>query len=200
MTTQPVPGSPRPSSAPADRNAGAADPHSEVARLLARQHRTMHAVKALLSRGVSEAERASAMLLVTLAETGPVRAGALADAVHSDPSTVSRQTAQLVTRGLVERQPDPADGRAWRLALTAQGREFLTTLRAHRLALVHEVLRDWEPADVELLAGSLERFTDCLDRVRRELAEGTSPLLERPAPAPGGALPDPDPDPAEATP
>ncbi|GAB7193264.1 hypothetical protein NUM3379_39730 [Kineococcus sp. NUM-3379] len=152
------------------------DPRAVLAQQLRRQHRTLHALKALFAREEGEADGAAAMLLATLAESGPLRAGALAEAVHSDPSTVSRQTAALVTRGLLERQPDPADGRAARLALTAAGEEFLRTLHTRRLAMLGEALRDWEPAELERFAASLRRFNDSLDRVRREVLDGTSPL------------------------
>ena len=163
---------------PAPGAAAAPDgPHEALARHLARQQRALHSLKGLLSRGAGDGERAATGLLLALAERGPVRSAALAEAVHSDPSTVSRQTAQLVADGLVERQPDPADGRASRLAVTAAGREFLTALQARRLAMLGEALRDWEPAEVERFAASLLRFNDSLDRVRREIADGTSPVL-----------------------
>ena len=45
-------------------------------------------------------ERATYLLLVHLVKDGPRRAGALAEAVHSDPSTISRQIAHLVQLGL----------------------------------------------------------------------------------------------------
>ena len=51
---------------------------------------------------------------------GPMRAGALAECLQSDPSTVSRQVAALVKDGLLERRADPADGRASLLVLTAK--------------------------------------------------------------------------------
>ncbi|GAA4962227.1 MarR family winged helix-turn-helix transcriptional regulator [Kineococcus glutinatus] len=153
-------------------------------RQLSRQHRVLHAVKSTLSRGVSEADKASTLLLVTLAEQGPVRAGALAEAVHSDPSTVSRQTAELVAQGLVERQPDPADGRASRLAVTAAGHERVAFIHARRRALFAEVLRDWDAGDVDRLTTYLSRLNDDLDRVRTEVVDGTSPLLTPPSPAP----------------
>ena len=53
-------------------------------------------------------DRSAIMLLKTLAMHGPRRSSELATAVHSDPSTVSRQVAGLVRDGLVERQADPA--------------------------------------------------------------------------------------------
>src|SRR5262249_38679467 len=61
-------------------------------------------------------ERAGHLLLVYLVEHGPRRLGALADAVHSDISTVSRQVSALVKLGLVERRADPDDGRVSLLA------------------------------------------------------------------------------------
>ena len=77
-------------------------------------------------------ERATYLLLVHLVKDGPRRAGALADAVHSDPSTVSRQVAHLVRLGLVERTADPVDGRATLLAATAEGRRVFEENRQLR--------------------------------------------------------------------
>ena len=59
----------------------------------------------------------SAHLLITqLAGEGPMRLSALAELVHADPSTVSRQVATLVRDGYVERRADPTDRRARRRA------------------------------------------------------------------------------------
>ena len=165
-----------------------ADPRALLARQLRRQHRTLHALKALLARADGETDGAAAMLLATLGEQGPLRASALAEAVHSDPSTVSRQSAALVTRGLLERQPDPTDGRASRLALTAAGQEFLSALHARRLAMLGEALRGWEAGEVTAFAAAMHRFNDDLDRIRREVADGTSPLTA-PSPTPAEATP-----------
>ena len=52
---------------------------------------------------------------------GPRRVSDLAGRVHSDVSTVSRQVTGLVTHGLVEKVPDPQDGRAQVLSLTSAG-------------------------------------------------------------------------------
>src|SRR5437868_6066116 len=66
-------------------------------------------------------DRTAMMLLGTLTSIGPVRSNALAEAVYSDPSTISRQVATLVKDGLIERRADPADGRASLLAVTEKG-------------------------------------------------------------------------------
>ena len=59
-------------------------------------------------------------LLFQLVNDGPRRSSALAETACVDPSTVSRQVAQLVKAGLVERQSDPEDGRASLLVATEQ--------------------------------------------------------------------------------
>ena len=66
-------------------------------------------------------ERAADVPPARLVIDGPHRSNALAEAAHSDPSTVSRQVAALVRIGYVERRPDPADGRACLLAATDEG-------------------------------------------------------------------------------
>lgn len=111
-------------------------------------------------------ERATYLLLVHLVKDGPARTGALADAVHSDPSTVSRQVAQLVRLGLAERTADPADGRASVLVATAEGRRVFEENRRRRTAHIAEVLAPWEPADRCRLAELLGRFTTDLESTK----------------------------------
>lgn len=85
-----------------------------------------------------------------------------------DASTISRAVSALVSRGLVERTADPADGRACILTLTGTGRTVLTDLHRRQTDLVAAALRDWTPADVDAFATALTRFvedvTDYLDR------------------------------------
>ena len=58
-------------------------------------------------------------------KASPLRVSALAEAVHSDVSTVSRQVTTLVELGFVTRGPDPDDGRAQALTLTDEGNALL---------------------------------------------------------------------------
>ena len=53
----------------------------------------------------------------------PLRIGELRRHVLLSQPALSRMVDRLVERGLVARRPDPADGRAVRLALTDAGRE-----------------------------------------------------------------------------
>jgi DNA-binding MarR family transcriptional regulator len=111
-------------------------------------------------------ERATYHLLVHLVDHGPRRAGALAEAVHSDPSTVSRQIGHLVRLGLVERTADPEDGRATLLAATAEGRRVFAENRRLRNEKIAALVADWPMADRQTLRDLLTRFTDAAELAR----------------------------------
>src|SRR5436305_11263595 len=66
---------------------------------------------------------AAHMLLLPLHVHGAMRSQALADATHTDPSTISRHVSLLLHEGLIARPADQSDGRARLLALTDQGRQ-----------------------------------------------------------------------------
>lgn len=108
-------------------------------------------------------ERPTYMLLVHLVKDGPQRASALAESVHSDPSTVSRQVAQLVRLGLVERTADPDDGRATLLAATAEGHRVFEENRRTRTERIAALMEPWPAADRERFAELLSRFTTAFE-------------------------------------
>jgi DNA-binding MarR family transcriptional regulator len=120
-------------------------------------------------------ERATYFLLVHLVRGGPRRAVALAEEVHSDPSTISRQVGQLVKLGLVERTADPDDGRATLLAATAEGRRVFEENRRRRNEHLVDLLAPWAEADRHALAGLLTRFAaDFEEDHRRPAAAAAS--------------------------
>ncbi|WP_306796593.1 MarR family transcriptional regulator [Nocardia sp. XZ_19_369] len=107
--------------------------------------------------------------LIRLCCDGPMRSGALAGALHSDASTVSRQVAQLVGRKLVERQADPADGRATVLVVTDRGRAVAEEIRRRRNENLTRVMAGWTPQSRADFAGLLEQFVDDFERTRPDM-------------------------------
>lgn len=95
----------------------------------------------------------------------PVRVSAIAAKVFSDVSTVSRQVSALVDHGLIEKVPDPADGRAQLLQVSQTGSELLGALNAQRTELFSDYLANWDRDDVT-------RFTGYLERLSRTVEEG----------------------------
>jgi DNA-binding MarR family transcriptional regulator len=116
------------------------------------------------------ADLAAAHVLGHLAETGPQRVGAIAQAVGTDPSTVSRQVAALVAAGLVERRADPDDGRAHLLAVTEAGLRCCAEGRRKRVEMLVSVLADWPEDSRERLAELLGRFADDVQELDRRIS------------------------------
>jgi DNA-binding MarR family transcriptional regulator len=103
-------------------------------------------------------DRSAVILLKYLVAMGPSRSSALAAAVHSDPSTISRQVAALVRDGLVERRADQEDGRASLLAATPAGTALLEEQRRRMGISLARVVRDWAPEDLDRFVELFEQF------------------------------------------
>jgi DNA-binding MarR family transcriptional regulator len=93
-----------------------------------------------------------------------------------DPSTVSRYVAQLVKAGLVERRPDPADGRAVLLVAGEQGQAVGAEAMARRRQLIADLLTTWSDDDARQLVNLLRRLNDEMDS-RRDGPGPTAPDL-----------------------
>ena len=87
------------------------------------------------------------LLLNLLHDRGPTRAADLLDSLAIDQSTLSRQLAALVERGLVERRTDPTDGRAAQIVLTPVGSSTIEHARAAWRDTLAGLMADWPPAD-----------------------------------------------------
>jgi DNA-binding MarR family transcriptional regulator len=96
-------------------------------------------------------------------KAGPLRVGALADLVHTDVSTVSRQVSTLVDLGFVTRGPDPDDGRAQALTLTDEGTALLHGIRSLREQWLQGLLADWDDAEVVAFSQHLRHFASTLE-------------------------------------
>ncbi len=109
-----------------------------------------------------ELSASSYLLLGQLAEHGPLRSSTLVDTFGIDKGAVSRQIRQLVELDLVERRPDPEDGRAQLLAVTDAAREAMAEVAGQRRKLLADRLADWTEADLRELVGALARYNRSL--------------------------------------
>lgn len=96
--------------------------------------------------------------LARIADAGPLRAQTLACKLGLDKSTVSRMLGALTELGLVERVPDPTDGRAFLVRLTATGRGRIDAVRTNRRAELRALLAAWPVEDQENFARLLAAF------------------------------------------
>lgn len=145
--------------------------HDEVINLIALQLIRLGRIRERTAAQIAaasggEIEAASYGIIFRLLADGPMRSGALAELLYSDASTISRQVAALVKRGLIERRADPADGRASVLAVTDAGRELAAALRRRRNEMLSGVLSHWTDAEREQLATVMNRFVDDYEAAR----------------------------------
>jgi DNA-binding MarR family transcriptional regulator len=148
-------------STPAEAGPDARPEVAEVADTFVVLMRSFGRAKArFMAAAERDVEWSSQVLLRHLAHEGPMRASAIAESLHSDPSTVSRQVAALVKDGLVERRADPEDGRASILVPTAKADTVIAEHNQRRIRQFAAMLEDWSDRDLHTFAGLLRRFTD----------------------------------------
>lgn len=101
---------------------------------------------------------ASYSLLLMVDDAGSLRGMDVADRTGLDKSTVSRQIATLVELDLLERVPDPDDGRARRIQLSESGRARLDEVRRQRREHMHGEFANWSTADLHDFSRLLSQF------------------------------------------
>lgn len=97
-------------------------------------------------------------VLSGLARTGPCSAADLGREVGLDRTTVTRRADRLEQAALLERRPDPDDGRATLLALTAEGEATVSATRQRLAAGIEDSLASWPRADAQDFARRLRQF------------------------------------------
>jgi len=104
----------------------------------------------------------------------PQRVSGLADCIHSDVSTVSRQVSHLVQHGLVEKIEDPRDGRAQVLSLTREGRALIERVTRDRGSWFAVLLARWTDEDASALLALMQRFADDVEAFKAQLSPGSA--------------------------
>lgn len=107
-----------------------------------------------------------------------INQGGLADILEVEPITLGRMIDRLQEADLVERRPDPADRRAWRLFNTAKGHALVAQL----IPYANET---FEIALDGIAEGDRARLMDMLMKIRANLTRRVP--VESP---PGAALSD----------
>lgn len=139
----------------------------ELVHELSRHARLLHSLKShLVDRIPAGLDGAAFGLLMAMAKCGPRRQGELAELTFLDPSTVSRYVAQLVRTGLVNRRPDPEDGRAVQLVATDEGVAVAEDAVRKRQELINGMISHWSPEDATTLVRLLRRLNDDMEARR----------------------------------
>ena len=107
--------------------------------------------------------RAQWQVMIAIRRNPGINQGGLAELMDVEPITVGRMIDRLQDGGIVERRPDPADRRAWRLHLTEKADSLVDQLRPLADDLFEEAFDGLSGVErAQLFA--------LLDRVRTNLA------------------------------
>jgi DNA-binding MarR family transcriptional regulator len=93
-----------------------------------------------------------------------INQGGLAELLEVEPITLGRMIDRLQEAGLVERRPDPADRRAWRLHVTPKGNELMDQLRPLAFETIEIALDGVSEAQRDALMATLDRMRGNLTR------------------------------------
>lgn len=105
-------------------------------------------------------------LLATLRRSGPpfrLLPGDLIEMSMVTSGTVTNRIDRLVAAGLVERVPNPEDGRSVFIALTAQGREIIDAAVTDHVATQARIVSLLEPEERRALDALLGRYLTAIE-------------------------------------
>lgn len=102
--------------------------------------------------------------LATVERHGPLTPSELAEVERVKRPSATRTLRGLTEAGLVDRAPDPADGRSALVSVTPEGRERLRRLRGRKNAYLARRMRNLPAADLE----TLDRAAEILEGILEE--------------------------------
>jgi DNA-binding MarR family transcriptional regulator len=120
---------------------------------------TGHAIRRAFDRKAATlgVTRAQWRVLSRLSRYPGLRQVELADHLDVEPITLCRIVDRLEDAGLVERQRDPLDRRAWRVLLTDKAQPIVGKLRHLAAELAEQVFAGISPAEIEAMRSVLSR-------------------------------------------
>jgi DNA-binding MarR family transcriptional regulator len=104
----------------------------------------------------------SVAALATIERHGPLTPSEIAAIERVKRPTITRTLGCLEREGLIDRAPDPADGRSSLVSVNGAGRERLRRLRGRKNAYLARRMRDLTDEEVE----TLEWAAEILERMR----------------------------------
>lgn len=142
-----------------NRRAGAVALAGAVEQLLAALVRQRHVVG---NDEPSPLSTFQGIALGVLVDNGPLRLGALADALRTTDATASRTVDALGTHKLAERHHDPRDGRGVLVAATDAGHRIIAHRRRQLALLLETLAAEMGPGEGQRLSELLGELSDLL--------------------------------------
>jgi len=128
-----------------------------------RDVRTLVTALSTINAGLERARRqrkgaSTLSLLQAVQKQRGVRPSVIAEVLQVHPSLVTRQVRDLEDAGFVKVTADPADRRSCLVTLLPAGSEERRRLEEFGLTRFEQFVKEWDTADVRVLADLLERL------------------------------------------
>lgn len=115
------------------------------------------------------------MVVAELSAEQPVTVSAVAERLHTSGAYVTMETKKLMRRGLLDKKPNPEDGRSVILVLTPEGRESVDAFAPYLRDINDTLFDDMGPetfAQFRAIVGHMvrtsNRAADLAERIARE--------------------------------
>jgi DNA-binding MarR family transcriptional regulator len=145
------------------------DPPTTTSEVALRLRTAVARIDRRLAREVlgSVLTRTQFSVLGVLARQGQQRLGDLVAREGLNPTMLSRVVGALEKSGWANRSPDPRDGRAVLVGITAEGRQLYEQLQRERSALIQEYLDGLTREDADRLVAALPLLEGLADHLWR---------------------------------
>jgi DNA-binding MarR family transcriptional regulator len=112
-------------------------------------------------------------ILMVAERRGPARMSELATFCGINPTMLSRMVPRLLQLGLLSRQVDSGDKRAYRVEATAKGSDLLERVRSEREDILSQLLDHLDDADRRSLAAATPVLEKLAEQLREQAGGGT---------------------------
>ncbi|GAB3807341.1 hypothetical protein GCM10028798_31690 [Humibacter antri] len=145
-------GKERRDTAPDARSAAGTDRAETAARLAVVVGRINRRIRAV-GEGLTQAQLSA---LSSIVRKGPLRPGDLARIESVSAPSATRVVAELESRALIEREPDPADGRSSLVSATDAGQDAVLAARAERAKRISVLLAGLDDDELAAVVAALD--------------------------------------------
>lgn len=125
-------------------------------------------VRALRTRTVEtdknqEFKRASYLILLLISKNGPMGVKNIAEKLHLDISTVSRQAADLMEDEMLKKKISETDRRSYLYDINDKGWDMIVHIRQGRKQRFAKMIDKWEDREIEDFAHLLQKFNNLMN-------------------------------------
>lgn len=110
-----------------------------------------------------ELKRASYLILLLISKNGPMGVKSIAEKLHLDISTVSRQAAGLMEDELLEKKQSETDRRSYLYDINDKGHDIILHIRQGRKQRFAKIIDEWEDKEIEDFAHLLHKFNNLMN-------------------------------------